>query len=71
MFLDFHLSISNDIAFTKLYKKREYFDFEIVIFPILDGYVLALRPMEKYLSTHLVLLEHLAMLLTATLAINC
>ena len=45
--------------------------FEIVIFPFLDGYVLALRPMEKYLSTHLVLLEHLAMLLTATLAINC
>ena len=37
MFLDFHLSISNDITFTKLYEKRDYFDFEIVIFPFLDG----------------------------------
>ena len=37
MFLDFRLSISNDIAFAKLYEKRDYFDFEIVIFPFLDG----------------------------------
>ena len=35
-FLDLHLSISNDIA-TKVYDKRDDFDFEIVNFPFLDG----------------------------------
>ena len=29
-FLDFHLSISNDIVSTKIYDKRDDFDFEIV-----------------------------------------
>ena len=32
-FLDLHLSISNDIVSTKIYDKRDYFDFEIVNFP--------------------------------------
>ena len=32
-FLVLHLSISNDIAFTKIYDKRDDFDFEIVNFP--------------------------------------
>ena len=36
-FLDFHLLISNDIVPTKIYDKRDDFDFEIVIFPFLDG----------------------------------
>ena len=36
-FLDLHLSISNDIVSTKLYDKRDDFDFEIVNFPFLDG----------------------------------
>ena len=36
-FLDLHLSITNDIVSTKNYDKREDFDFEIVIFPFLDG----------------------------------
>ena len=36
-FLDLHLSISNDIVSTKIYDKRDDFDFEIVNFPILDG----------------------------------
>ena len=35
-FLDLHLSISNDIVSTKIYDKREYFDFEIVNFQFLD-----------------------------------
>ena len=35
-FLDLHLSISNDIVSTKIYDKRDDFDFEIV-FPILIG----------------------------------
>ena len=42
-------------------------DFEIVNFPFLDGDV----PMESISLNSFVLLEHLAMLLTLTLAINC
>ena len=36
-FLDLHLSISNEIVSTKIYDKRDDFDFEIVNFPFLDG----------------------------------
>ena len=36
-FLDLHLSISNDIVSTKIYDKRDDFEFEIVNFPFLDG----------------------------------
>ena len=36
-FLDLHLYISNDIVSTKIYDKREDFDFEIVNFTFLDG----------------------------------
>ena len=36
-FVDLHLSISNDIVSTKIYDKRDDFDFEIVSFPYLDG----------------------------------
>ena len=36
-FLDLHLSISNDIVSTKIYDKRDDFDFEIVNFSFLDG----------------------------------
>ena len=39
-FLNLYLSISNEIAFTKIYEKRENFDFEIVNFSILNGDVL-------------------------------
>ena len=35
--LDLHLSISNDIVSTKIYDKRDEFDFEMVNFPFLDG----------------------------------
>ena len=35
--LDLHLSISNDIVSTKIYDKRDDFDFEIVNFQFLDG----------------------------------
>ena len=35
-FLDLHLYISNDIVSTKIYDKRDDFDFEIAIFPFLD-----------------------------------
>ena len=70
-FLDLHLSISNGIVSTKIYDKRDDFDFEIVNFPFLDGVFLVLHPMESIYLNSFVLLEHLAMLLTSTLAINC
>ena len=66
-FLDLHLSISTDIVSTKIYDKRDDFDFEIVNFPFLDdGDVL-----RSIFLNSFVLLEHLALLLTSTLAINC
>ena len=70
-FLDLHLSISNDIGLTRIYDKRDDFDFEIVKFPFLDGHVPLLHPMESISLNSFVLLELLAMLLTSTLAINC
>ena len=36
-FSDVRLSISNDNVSTKIYDKRDDFDFEIVNFPFLDG----------------------------------
>ena len=39
LFLNLHLSISNHIVSTKIYDKRDDFDFEIVNFPFLDGNV--------------------------------
>ena len=36
-FLDLHLYIANDIVSTKIYNKRDDFDFEIFNFPFLDG----------------------------------
>ena len=69
--LDLHLSISNDIVSTKIYEKRDDFDFEIVNFPFLDGDVPLLHSIEFIFLNSFVLLEHLALLLTSTLAINC
>ena len=66
-FLDLHLSISNDIGFTKIYDKLAYFDFEIVHFP----FSLETDPTESISLNEFVLLEHLGMLLTSTLVINC
>ena len=64
-FLDLHSSISNDIfVSTKIYYKRDDFDFEIVNFPFLDGDV----PRSSLSLNSFVLIEHLAMLLTSTLA---
>ena len=49
-FLDLHLSISNDIVSTKIYDKRDDFDFEIVNFPFLDGDVLRSTSYGVYIS---------------------
>ena len=70
-FLDLHLSNSNDIVSTKIYDKLDDFDFEIVNFPFLDGDVPRSTSHGVYISLNsFFLLEHLAMLLTSTLAIN-
>ena len=50
VFLDLHLSISNDIVSTKIYDKRDDFDFEIVNFPFLDGDVLRSTSYGVYIS---------------------
>ena len=47
-FLELNLSFSNDIVSTKMYDKRDDFDFEIVSFPFLDLYIL----WSLYLSTY-------------------
>ena len=71
-FLDLHLSISNDIVSTKIYDKRDDFDFKIVNFQFLDGVMLlALHPMESISLNSFLLIDHLAMLLNSTLTINC
>ena len=70
-FLDLHLSISNDIVSTQIYDKRDDFDFDIVNHPFLMVMFLALYPTESISLSSFVLLEHLAMLLTSTLAIDC
>ena len=49
-FLDLHLSISNDIGSTKIYDKRDDFDFEIVNFQFLDGDVARSTSNEIYIS---------------------
>ena len=58
-FLDLHLSISNDIVSTKIYNKRDNFDFEIVNFPFLDSDV-PRSSMEYRSLNSFVLLQHLA-----------
>ena len=49
-FLDLHLSNSNDIVSTKIYDKRDDFDFEIVNFPFLDDDVPRSTSYEVYIS---------------------
>ena len=49
-FFDLHLSISNDIVSTKMYDKRDDFDFEIVNFPFLDGDVPSSTSYRVYIS---------------------
>ena len=44
-FLDLDLSISNGIVSSKIYDKRDDFNFEIVNFPFLDGDVPRSLPM--------------------------
>ena len=68
-FLDLHLSVSNDIVSTKIYDKRDDFDFEIINFPFLDGDCPPSTSYGVYINSF-IMLEHLAMGLTSALAIN-
>ena len=49
-FLDLHLSISNDIVSTKIYDKRDDFDFEIINYPFLEGDVPRSTSYRVYIS---------------------
>ena len=49
-FLDLHLSTSIDIVSTKIYDKRDDFDFEIFNLPFLDGDVPRSTPYGVYIS---------------------
>ena len=49
-FLDLNLCISNGTISTKIYDKRDDFDFDIVIFPFLDGDVPRRTSYEVYIS---------------------
>ena len=49
-FSDLHLSISNDIVSTKIYDKRDVFDFEIVNFPFSDADVPRSTSFGVYIS---------------------
>ena len=49
-FLDWHLSISNGFISSKIYDKRDDFDFDIVTFPFLDGDVPCSTSYGVYIS---------------------
>ena len=51
-FLDMYLSISNDIVSTKIYDKRDDFDFEIANFPFKMAMFFVLHLMEFIISSH-------------------
>ena len=48
-FLDLNLSITNGIVTSEIYDKRDGFNFEIVIFPFLDGDVPHSLPYGEYI----------------------
>ena len=72
-FLDLNLSIHNDIVSTKIYDKRDDFNFHIVNFPFLDGDVPQHPSYGVYIYIYLnifALPEHLHMLLTSIIVTN-
>ena len=48
--MDLHLSISDGFVKTKIYDKRDDFEFDIVNFPFLDGDVPRSTPYGAYIS---------------------
>ena len=70
LFLDLHLSISDGFVKTKIYDKRDDFDFSIVNFPYLDRDFLVRHPMMFILLNLFDLLECLVMLMILILVIT-
>ena len=71
-FLNLHLTIFNDIVCTKIYDKRDDFDFAIVNFPFLDGDFPSSSSYGVYISQLIRFARASSiMLLTSTVAINC
>ena len=68
-FLDLHLSIANGFVSSRIYDKRDDFDFDIVNFPFLDGDVPRLL-MAYTFHNLLGLLESTIMLRTSMHEIN-
>ena len=66
-FLDLHLSVANGFVSSKIYDKRDDFDFEN--FPFLDGKFLVVLTVYTFLNL-LGLLESAIMLRTSTFEIN-
>ena len=64
--MDLNLSITNGIVSSKIYDKRDDFNFEIVNFPFLDGDVPRSPSYVVYISQLIVLLEYVLMLMTST-----
>ena len=70
-FLDLNLSIHNDIVSTKIYDKRDDFNFDIINVPFLDGDVPQRPSYGVYIYLNLFALpEHLRMLLTSIIVTN-
>ena len=69
-FLDLHLSISDGFVKTKIYDKRDDFDFDIVNFSFLDGDVPRSAPMTFIFLNLFDFLEFLVMLMTLILVIR-
>ena len=65
-FLDLNLSITNGIVSSKIYDKRDDFNFEIVNFPFLDGDVPCSPSYGVYILSLFVSLECVLMLMTST-----
>ena len=69
-FLDLNLSVTNGIVSSKIYDKRDDFNFEIVNFPFLDGDVPRSPSYGVYMGyiflSLFVLLECVPMLMTST-----
>ena len=69
-FLDLHLSVANGFVSSKIYDKRDDFDFDIVNFPFLDGDVPRRASYCDSFRNLLGLLESAIILQTSTLEIN-
>ena len=68
--MDLHLSISDGLVKTKIFDKRDDFDFDIVNFPSLDGDVPRSTSYGVYISHLFDLLESPVMSMTLILVIK-